>query len=369
MPVNTSASTRQSAGDGTQTTFPFTFPISGEGDIVVRERVDATGVITTKTLTTHYTVVKSGSNFDDGGNVEMVTAPASGVTLLVKRSTTQTQGTDLLYGGAHDSEAYEDMVDKNTRMIQEMQAQFDRCLKMPDSDADTLDMELPTSVDRASKWLGYDADGQPTAVNTTPAAVTVSAFAETVLDDATAAAARTTLDAAGLTGNETIAGNKTLSGTTTLSGTAVLSGVLTLNGAVWPSFSVNRGTTNQENITAIDKVEWTTEIFDTNSDFDVATNHRFTPTVAGKYLLTANLGWFNVTANDQLMIYLYKNGAAVHQYVTYAQATSEQTSLAVVVDANGTTDYFEIFAQNGTRDTADLSGAIAATYFTGCRIG
>ena len=195
MPVNTSSSTKQFAGDGTQTTFPFTFPISGEDDLVVRERVDATGVTTTKTLTTHYTVVKSGANFDNGGNVEMGTAPAAGVTLLVKRLSTQTQSMDLIYADNFDSEAMEDAVDKNTRMIQELQAQLDRCIKIPDTDADTLDMTMPTSVDRASKWQGYDADGQPTAVQTTPASVTVTAFAETVLDDADAAAACVTLNA------------------------------------------------------------------------------------------------------------------------------------------------------------------------------
>lgn len=195
MPVNTSSSTKQFAGDGTQTTFPFTFPISGEGDLVVKERVDATGVTTTKTLTTHYTVVKSGANFDNGGNVEMGTASAIGVTLLIKRATTQTQGTDLLYGGKHDSEAYEDMVDKNTRMIQELQAQVDRCIKMPDTDSDELDMTLPNSVGRASKWLGFGPASEPTGVQTTPSSVTVSPAAETVLDDATVEAMLATLAA------------------------------------------------------------------------------------------------------------------------------------------------------------------------------
>lgn len=47
---------------------------------------------------------------------------------------------------------------------------------------------------------------------------TISAYIQTLLDDADAATARTTLDAVGLTGNETVAGIKTFSSNPVLSG-------------------------------------------------------------------------------------------------------------------------------------------------------
>ena len=37
------------------------------------------------------------------------------------------------------------------------------------------------------------------------------------------------------------------------------------------------------------KVNLQTEIVDTNNDFDNSTNYRFTPTVAGKYLITGGV--------------------------------------------------------------------------------
>ncbi len=334
MPVNTTGSTVQYTGDAEQTTFPFTFPIGSEGDLVVKVRVTATGVTVTQTLTTHYTVTKSGTNFDNGGNVEMVSAPAATDTLIIARDTTHTQSTDLLYGDPHDSEAYENMVDRNTLMIQELQAQVDRCLKIPGSDPDGTTTELVNSVDRASQYIGLDTDGGVIAAATFAAFGVASAFMQTMLDDATAAIARATLGAFG--------------------------------SPEWPSFSVNLGGSQQDNITGTDKIDWNTEVFDTHGDFAAG---KFTPSVEGKYLLIARILWLNFTANDNGVIWIYKNGAAFRSsYGELIGSTMSQT-ISAIVGANGTTDYFEIFANNVSRDTADIDGDIKDTHWMGSRVG
>lgn len=61
--------------------------------------------------------------------------------------------------------------------------------------------------------------------------LTASTFIQTLLDDANAAAARATLGAVGLTGNETIAGNKTFTGSITPSQTLGIVGTTTNNDA------------------------------------------------------------------------------------------------------------------------------------------
>jgi len=195
MPVETTDRKIFYSCNGSQVIFPFTFPISAETDLVVKVRTDATGAVSTLTLTTNYTVSKTGSTWDSGGNVTTVDTYATGKTLMIKRVTTLDQTKDYIESDDFPAESHEEGLDKLTRIAQELQEELDRSLKMPDTDDEDLDMTIPNSVDRASKWLGFDADGQPTAVQTTPSSVTVSAFAETILDDADAAAVRTTIDA------------------------------------------------------------------------------------------------------------------------------------------------------------------------------
>lgn len=143
--------------------------------------------------------------------------------------------------------------------------------------------------------------------------------------------------------------------------------ILTLAGSAWPSFSVNKGGSDQTNVgTALEIITWSTELFDTNSDF---ASNRFTPTVAGKYLLTVTLNFSSPADQDGLQCAIYKNGVAVHQStIRAAKAGSESVVVTCVVDANGSSDYFEVFgADANTADT--VNGAITATFFCGCRIG
>jgi hypothetical protein len=78
-------------------------------------------------------------------------------------------------------------------IAQQLQDQIDRCIKSAETDY-TGEMILPASDSRANKFLAFDADGNPVAsAGGIDDAIPVSAFGETLIDDANAAAARTTL--------------------------------------------------------------------------------------------------------------------------------------------------------------------------------
>ena len=97
------------------------------------------------------------------------------------------------------------------------------------------------------------------------------------------------------------------------------------------------------------KVAWTSERFDTNSNFDNATNYRFTPTVAGYYQLNAHVSW-NGLSTTQGNIYIYQNGSDIAKTYTVGSGFGYYNSVNIVAYANGSTDYFEIYVRNSSTD-------------------
>jgi hypothetical protein len=152
-----------------------------------------------------------------------------------------------------------------------------------------------------------------------------------------------------------------------------ISGSASLAGSFWPSFSAYPAALYSISALVVTKVQFDTEAFDTNSDFDSTTNYRFTPTVAGKYLLTATIAW-NAPYEDQklMIIHIYKNGANYREAKWSSSGTSAQgPNVTCVVDANGTTDYFEVFVTQNSSSTQVLQGGSDGlySYFEGSRIG
>ena len=72
---------------------------------------------------------------------------------------------------------------------------------------------------------------------------------------------------------------------------------------------------------------------------------------------------------DQIRLSIYKNGAAYKESLISASSTGLQSvSVTIIADANGSTDYFEVFAADLTT-ASTVDGDFNLTYFTGCRIG
>ncbi len=133
-----------------------------------------------------------------------------------------------------------------------------------------------------------------------------------------------------------------------------------IGGVLPPAFGAF-GSTGTSLINNTDtKIVYDTEEFDTNNNF---ASSRFTPTFAGYYQLNA-VALLNVSSGV-LGIMLFKNGSRF-KYGTQTLNTTSYAGSAVstLVYANGTTDYFEIFAiQSG--GTATHLGGQAFNYFNG----
>ncbi len=137
------------------------------------------------------------------------------------------------------------------------------------------------------------------------------------------------------------------------------------------AFHVTRGGSNQNlSVGSYTKIQFTTETFDVDGYFDNATNYRYQPTTAGKYLiyLTSRIG-FAATTGDAGQAAIYKNGAilASGSYAPVETDTVSVSNVTAIVSLNGSTDYVEGFAY-GPSATPTARGAADETFMGGFRV-
>ncbi len=192
MTINTTTNRVTYDGDGSASMFAVPFAFFASTELEVIERIVATGVENTKVLTTDYTVTGGDGST---GTVTALTAPAATVTWTIIRNTARTQGIDYTDNDPFPAETHESGLDRTTMIAQDSIADTDRALKFAKTDADSLDPTLPSSIERANRFLAFDANGTPIAATgpSGDSSIPVSAYAETLLDDLDAATARATL--------------------------------------------------------------------------------------------------------------------------------------------------------------------------------
>lgn len=161
MTISSTYSPVQYNGNGVTTVFAVPYEFYAASDLVVKSTVILTGVTTTLTITTDYTVSGgSGST----GNVTFVTAPASTVRITIERAIPYTQTQDYQENTAFPAATLETGLDKAVVMAQQAKAAADLALKFPSTDPSASRGEIPNSVSRANAILSFDANGVPSAV-------------------------------------------------------------------------------------------------------------------------------------------------------------------------------------------------------------
>ena len=154
-----------------------------------------------------------------------------------------------------------------------------------------------------------------------------------------------TLQAPAVSGSTTLTLPATSGTVLTTASTAVVTQAMLATGVAGngPAFFAY-STTNQTGLSnaSFNKVQFNTELFDTNNNYDNTTNYRFTPTVAGYYQINASVNFDGSTALTRGLIIIYKNGSP------YARGTDIPSAVNTIVmsslvQCNGTTDYIEIY--------------------------
>jgi len=158
MTVSSTTKRNSYTGDGSTTTFAYSFKIFDDDDITVILRTTATGTETVQTKTTHYSVTGVGSA--SGGNVVFGSAPSSAQTVVLLRQTAQTQATDYTPNDPFPAASHEDALDKLTLMTQDQQDELDRSIKLSRTNTMTSTEFTVGATDRANKILAFDSSGE-----------------------------------------------------------------------------------------------------------------------------------------------------------------------------------------------------------------
>lgn len=189
MTISTTTNRVDFAGnDVTTTPFATGFKFYADTDLSVILVNDTTGAETAQVLTTDYSVTGAGE--DAGGTVTMVTAPATGETLVIVRAQPYTQGLDLVENDEFPSNSVEETLDKITIMAQQNRDSIDRSVQLAEGFTGTFDPSLPPDIATANATVVVNAAGDGFDVGPTTTEI-ADAEAEATAAAASAAAAAT----------------------------------------------------------------------------------------------------------------------------------------------------------------------------------
>ena len=170
MTVSTTTIKNSYSGNGSTTSFAYTFKVFASTELKVYVRTTATGAESLRAEgsgSTNYSVTGVGET--GGGNIVFVTAPTSSETVVIRRLTAKNQPADSFPADSHES-----ALDKLTNITQEMQEELDRSFKVSKTNTITTAEFVDDASTRASKVLGFDSSGNLEATTGRVSSVSVS---------------------------------------------------------------------------------------------------------------------------------------------------------------------------------------------------
>ena len=181
MTISSTTSKDQHNGNGSATSFNYTFKILDQSHLEVIKTSTA-GVDSVLVITTDYTV--SGVGVDAGGSISYPvsgTALATGEKLTIRRKMDFLQSTDLQNQGGFFAETHEDAFDRQTMYALQVSEEGDRTLKAPVTDPTSVDMTMPGKDTRKGTVLAFNAtSGDPEAGPTIVTTQTVAGISSDI---------------------------------------------------------------------------------------------------------------------------------------------------------------------------------------------
>lgn len=398
----------QYTATASQTVFPYDFPIFDQTHLTVT-RVRS-GTTTTLVLTTDYTV--SGVGVQAGGNVTLTSGATASDLITIARDVPAARATDYNAAGDFFATSLNQDLDLLVMVDQQIIRDADRALRLSISDTLASFNALPSASARANGFLTFDGSGQPSiasgasdipvssamvpvvqaisvsagrdafgveigsdvqaydaglasiaGLTTTAdqmlylvaadsyAATTITQFGRTLVDDANAAAALSTL---GIANHNNIV--------VTAAGEATNS--------LQPAFLAYNSSddASQTGNGAVATVGFDTEVYDQGGDF---ASNTFTAPVTGRYLLTATVTGQNFGASASSAVLIIATSNRSYRVIKWNPPTSnvsDALTISTVADMDAADTATVTYQVNGMAgNTVAIAGGASPlqTFFSG----
>jgi hypothetical protein len=148
------------------------------------------------------------------------------------------------------------------------------------------------------------------------------------------------------------------------------SGNLTLNNAAFkntPAFQAYLSSNQALSSNTSVKIQFDTEDYDTDNDYDNSTNYRFTISEAGKYYFYTNIV-LSDSVNERAIATFKINGSAYGRMENYSNVSGADPNLFTAFSKNfSVNDYVEVFVEAGSSGATARSQA-GETIFGGYKL-
>ena len=139
MTINsTSRQTNSLIGNGNTATYPFSFKVFTDADVVVKKLETSTSIETKLILglnNDYIVTLNDDQNGNPGGSITLKSGGvdqnlASGFSIVITSAIEAIQGTDLTNQGGFFPEVINDALDKSVILHQQQQTELDRSIKL-----------------------------------------------------------------------------------------------------------------------------------------------------------------------------------------------------------------------------------------------
>jgi hypothetical protein len=114
---------------------------------------------------------------------------------------------------------------------------------------------------------------------------------------------------------------------------------------------------NQSIPTGVDtKVQFNTEVFDGNNEYDPTTNYRFTADSGGYYLIIVHIVLATASSGNTFINKLFKNGSLAHWNNFYSPGAANIGVDLSVIDYLSAGDYIEVYVRQNTGSNYNIAG-------------